>query len=415
MGKKKQGKDIYETDQVNKKHRGKSKKLEKREKHKKNKKVNKKERHKKRQLEKYIKKVFKDNKKEIDLARLPLDFDEICKQVKKLLAINSSSLEEVPELFQFMEENKQEIDLSELEDKNAQKYIMKLMKQLKVHQNPKNPYSFKLVNKARDGRQKYTTDIEDVIAECLSSYHLLVKALFEYNNYLLNANDPEAEGDNDDGSSGGESDKSEVDHDDQMAVEKKQLENDYELEAIENKLGNNAELINKAFSKIINDNTTTGIADNNIIESEEELVGPPVPKFLESTMNILNETEGFEDIFNKSTTTHRAPKETSRPTNVQGRIEPINKESYDRQIAYERERMKHMQEELEEYEDKYRGTSLLEQHQMKKAKKGGIDSDRHFDREKDLSVVNSKKAVQMISESKGLKGRFEAKEKYQGY
>jgi hypothetical protein len=425
MGKKKSNnKDIYEKEQVNKKYRKKSKKLEKREKHRKNKKSTKKEKHKKRQLEKYIKKVFKDNKKEIDLARLPLDLDEICKQVKKLILLNSSAVEEVPEFFKLMEDSKREIDLSELEDKIAQKHIMKLMKQLKVYQNPKNPYAFKIVNlfKQRDPKQKYTTDLEDIVAECLSSYYLLVKAIFEYINYVINSSEAAKQnneagdvemGDSESiGSEESEADGSES-QDNNADIEKKQLENEFELEEINNKLGNNAELINKAFNKIINDqNKNTNLDNNNIESEEEELVGPPVPKFLESTMSLLNDTEGFEELFNKNTYAKQKPQVKNNKDTRLNNIEPINKDSYDKLRSLDKERMKLMQESLDEYESKHRGTSLLEMHQMKKSKN---NADKRFDREKDMNMVNSKKAVQIISESKGLKGRFEAKEKYMGY
>ena len=63
----------------------------------------------------------------------------------------------------------------------------------------------------------------------------------------------------------------------------------------------------------------------------------------------------------------------SKPAkNVKGttsNVEHVNKDSYDKLIAYERERMKIMQNQIEEYDSKYRSVSLLEQHQMKKGKK----------------------------------------------
>lgn len=81
-----------------------------------------------------------------------------------------------------------------------------------------------------------------------------------------------------------------------------------------------------------------------------------------------------------------------------------------------------MDKELEDYESKYRGTSLLELHQEKLAKEKGKNSNsfsanRGFDREKVMGVgrVDSKRALGIMQDKNGLKGRFEQKEKYIGY
>jgi hypothetical protein len=391
MGKKTKS-NIYEIEQNNKKHRKKSKKLEKREKHKKNKKAFKKEKHQKRKLEKYIINVFKENKKEIDLARLPLDFEEISKQVKKLLTLNVSSQEEIPELFRIMEEENKEVDISNLEDKQAQKYILKLMKNLKIHQSSKNPFAFKIRKIAKDPKLKYTTNVEDIISDTLSSYYYLIKSIFEYYNYTLNNENSEQE----------ESINDELkEKNDNL----EKIEIDYEYEEMDNKFGNNSEFINKAFHKIMQNEEV-----NNDIEDEEELIGPPVPKFLESTMSLIK-NDSLDEILKNSYS-----KPSKNIKNTSSNVEPVNKDSYDKLIAFERERMKIMQDKIEEYDSKYRSVSLLEQHQMKKGKKNeNEDMLRPFDRERDLNVVNNKTAIKLMTENKGLKGRFEVKEKYVGY
>jgi len=104
--------------------------------------------------------------------------------------------------------------------------------------------------------------------------------------------------------------------------------------------------------------------------------------------------------------------------------EPLNKESYDRQIVYEKQRMQELEEYLEQNEASNRGLSLMEIHQKKKEleKKGkGKQSledfmKRPFDKDKDFSIgkIDSKRAIKTMRESNGLQNRFEAKEKYLG-
>jgi len=179
MGKKDKS-NIYESDQLNKKHRKKSKKLEKREKHRKNKKKDKKEKNEKRKLHKYINQIFKENKKEIHLSKLLencFDLDEISKNIKKMILLNEKAVIEIPDLFKLMEEGKKEINLSGLEDKQVQKYLLKLMNNLKISQNPKNAFSFRIqnLNFIRDPKKKITSDPSELIPEYLSSYYLFVK------------------------------------------------------------------------------------------------------------------------------------------------------------------------------------------------------------------------------------------------
>jgi hypothetical protein len=448
MGKK-QSSNIYETDQANKKHRKKSKKLEKREKHKKNKKKNKKEKGRIRKIEKYIKKGFKENKQEIDLAKLfghCLDLEEILKQIKKILELNSNAVSEIPELLKLMEESKKEVNIAGIEDKTSQKHILKLFKNLKITQSTRNPFCFRITNlqRKRDLKMKYTTEIDDIISDSLSSYYLLVKLLFEYVNYVMNnpdeeenaecheneGNEQDDEDDQDSSMSldeeGGNSEianNTPFDKKKMKEFEREKMEMDYEYDLLEEKLGKNAELINKAFNKIMQEDNTNKNLKND--DEEQELVGPPVPKFLEATMNLINSNEDENDAFNKILTTNTYSKgNRSLPvTSQKSKIEPINKESYDRLINYERERMKHMSEEIEDYDAKYRSTSLLEEYQqMNKEKKSQLssciqDQRKGFNRERDMNIgrIDSKRALSIMRENKGLQGRFEAKEKYIGY
>lgn len=466
MGKKEKKGDIYEQEQNNRKFRKKSKKLEKREKQRKNKKKTKKERNEKRKLIKYIKKVFKENKQEIDTVRLfehCFDLEEIEKQVIKMLTLNREAVTEIPDLFKQMEGGRKEVNLAGLEDKNVQKYLLKLMKNLKISQNPRNPFSYKITTlfQQPDPKKKITSDSDDIIPECLSSYYYLVKALFEYENYVMSLKEEteknkleKAENsgsdDSDEEQSNSEDEeheKSEISQENDNTgknikdLDREKLEMDYEYELIEQKLGKNAELINKAFNKILQEDSKKNqkqVLDDN----EEEFVGPPVPKFLANTLSLLNMEEedqeeslnntcnksgkkdAFSSFVNKNTFQSSRKGPTKLPSTApKTTVEPINKESYDRLIEYERERMDHMADALQDYESKYRRTSLMEEYQQHKAKeknKMAAYNDaitREFDRDKDLNVgrVDSKRAMAIMRDQKGLQGRFEAKEKYIGY
>ena len=115
MGKKNQvgNNDIYQQDQVNKKHRVKSEKLQKRIEKKRNKKKVKEIHHAKRTLFKFIISNFHQRKQKIDLTRLPLDFKEIQKTVKSIL--NQKDMDSVNRLltmFDTMEKTVKEIDIT---------------------------------------------------------------------------------------------------------------------------------------------------------------------------------------------------------------------------------------------------------------------------------------------------------------
>jgi len=78
-----------------------------------------------------------------------------------------------------------------------------------------------------------------------------------------------------------------------------------------------------------------------------------------------------------------------------------------------------------DYEEKVRGTSLLELHQEKIAKeKSNKNKSGHnnllmqpFDKKKVMNVgtVDSKRALSIMQDKSGLKGRFGNKEKYMGF
>ena len=84
--------------------------------------------------------------------------------------------------------------------------------------------------------------------------------------------------------------------------------------------------------------------------------------------------------------------------------------------------MKELEAKLEEYDNQFRNTSLLEQHQQQKAKEKKDHNMeefmlRPFDKEKDIirGSIDSKRAVKIMKEDNGLNSRFEAKEKYVGF
>ena len=108
------------------------------------------------------------------------------------------------------------------------------------------------------------------------------------------------------------------------------------------------------------------------------------------------------------------------------KIEPINNESYNRILAEERIANLNYDEEMAEYENKVRGTSLLEMHQEKLAKEKEKNKNKSghnnllmqpFDKKKVMNVgtVDSKRALGIMQDKSGLKGRFGNKEKYLGF
>ena len=313
MGKKnKANDDIYQNDQINKKHRVKSEKLQKRINKKRNKKKVKEIHHAKRTLFKYILQNFHQRKKLIDLNRLPLDFKEIQIAVKNILKHKDmDSVNRLLSLFDTMEKTVKEIDLNSFHNKSIVKDVVKFMRVLRVQQNPKNPMKYSLYHmfKKRDPKVRYTSNIDEMIPECLNSYYLLVKCLFDFyykemqkeDGIIQNEDKKEIE--------------KEMENNDNEKNEKDLLDEEYQ--EIEENVGLNAELINKAFSRIVNNNSKKNkeeknekekikIEDknnneletdlNNIESNKEENIGKDSCKdnkikasdFLKLTMNIIN-------------------------------------------------------------------------------------------------------------------------------
>jgi len=292
MGKKDKGNnnDIYQNNQVNKKHRVKSEKLQKRIEKKRNKKKVKEIHHAKRTLFKFIIANFHQRKKNIDLNRLPLDFKEIQKVIKTILQQKDmDSVNRILSLFDTMEKTVKEVDISTFKNKSIIKDVSKLMRVLHVQQNPKNPMKYSLYHmfRKRDPKVKYTTDVNEIIPECLSSYYLLVKCLFDY--YIKEQKKEEGiideEKDKNDEAKKSEKLEEEID-------EKDKIDGEYQL--IEEKVGQNAELINKAFSRILNNN----ILDNN--KKNEEKVKNKNYEELETDLNNLKENKIDEENNNKN-------------------------------------------------------------------------------------------------------------------
>ena len=285
MGKKNKGgnNDIYQNDQINKKHRVKSEKLQKRIEKKRNKKKVKEIHHAKRTLFKYIISNFHQRKKNIDLNRLPLDFKEIQKTVKSILQQKDmDSVNRLLTLFDTMEKTIKEVDISTFKNKSIIKDVAKFMRVLHVQQNPKNPMKYSLYHmfRKRDPKVRYTTNVDEMIPECLSSYYLLVKCLFDY--YIKEQKKEEGiieddEKDKNDVDKNGEEHKEEMD-------EKDKIDQEYQL--IEEKVGQNAELINKAFNKILN----SKVGDKNK-KKEEKKKNKMIEDELETDLNNLKENQ----------------------------------------------------------------------------------------------------------------------------
>jgi hypothetical protein len=315
MGKKNKSgnNDIYQQEQVNKKHRTKSDKLQKRIEKKRNKKKVKEIHHAKRTLFKYIISIFHQRKQKIDLTRLPLDFKEIQKTVRSIL--NQKDMDSVNRLlsmFDTMEKTVKEIDIMNFKNKSIIKDVAKFMRVMHVQQNPKNPMKYSLYHmfRKRDPKVRYTTNVDEIIPECLSSYYLLVKCLFDY--YIKEQNKEEGIIEKDEYKNN--DNKNEEKNENEMD-EKEKIDEEYRI--IEENVGQNAELINKAFSRIINDNSKkqdkkeiknkmniddneletdlNKIKENNIDEgikndNNNEIKNKLKPNdFLKMTMNLLND------------------------------------------------------------------------------------------------------------------------------
>lgn len=284
MGKKNQvgNNDIYQQDQVNKKHRVKSEKLQKRIEKKRNKKKVKEIHHAKRTLFKFIISNFHQRKQKIDLTRLPLDFKEIQKTVKSIL--NQKDMDSVNRLltmFDTMEKTVKEIDITTFKNKTIIKDVAKFMRVMHVQQNPKNPMKYSLYHmfRKRDPKVRYTTNVDEIIPECLSSYYLLVKSLFDY--YIKEQKKEEGiiePVDNEKNDNDNKEEENELDEKDKI---------DEEYRQIEENVGQNAELINKAFSRILNDNNKKNKEElkKNKMKIEEDELETDLNKIKENQIN----------------------------------------------------------------------------------------------------------------------------------
>ena len=277
--------DIYQLDQVNKKHRVKSEKLQKRIEKKRNKKKVKEIHHAKRTLFKFIISNFHQRKQKIDLTRLPLDFKEIQKTVKSIL--NQKDMDSVNRLltmFDTMEKTVKEIDITTFKNKTIIKDVAKFMRVMHVQQNPKNPMKYSLYHmfRKRDPKVRYTTNVDEIIPECLSSYYLLVKCLFDY--YIKEQKKEEGiieqkkEDEKNDDNNSDKEEENELD-------EKEKIDEEYRQ--IEENVGQNAELINKAFSRILNDNKKKDkkVLDKNKMKIEEDELETDLNKIKENQIN----------------------------------------------------------------------------------------------------------------------------------
>ena len=284
MGKKNQvgNNDIYQQDQVNKKHRVKSEKLQKRIEKKRNKKKVKEIHHAKRTLFKFIISNFHQRKQKIDLTRLPLDFKEIQKTVKSILnQKDKDSVNRLLTMFDTMEKTVKEIDITTFKNKTIIKDVAKFMRVMHVQQNPKNPMKYSLYHmfRKRDPKVRYTTNVDEIIPECLSSYYLLVKSLFDY--YIKEQKKEEGiiePEDNEKNDNDNKEEENELDEKDKI---------DEEYRQIEENVGENAELINKAFSRILNDNNKKNKEElkKNKMKIEEDELETDLNKIKENQIN----------------------------------------------------------------------------------------------------------------------------------
>ena len=273
--------DIYQQEQINKKHRMKSEKLQKRIEKKRNKKKVKEIHHAKRTLFKYIISIFHQRKQNIDLTRLPLDFKEIQKTVRSILSQKDmDSVNRLLSMFDTMEKTVKEIDISNFKNKTIIKDVAKFMRVMHVQQNPKNPMKYSLYHmfRKRDPKVRYTTNVDEIIPECLSSYYLLVKCLFDY--YIKEINKEKGIIEKD------EEKKEENINKEKEKDEKEKIDEEYRL--IEENVGQNAELINKAFSRILNDNKKKDKINKDKNKSEENE--------LETDLNNIKENKFNEQI-----------------------------------------------------------------------------------------------------------------------
>ena len=293
--------DIYNQTQINKKHRIKSQKLQQRIKKKRTKKQQKQINFQNRSLSKFLLNLFKSRKKKIDLIHLPFDFNQIKINIKKIISHkDNQSIDRLLMLINKMEKTYKEINLNSFENKTIIKDVMSLFKNLKIKQNPKNNFKYSLYHMFKNNniKKRYTTDTDEIIKECLDSYYLLVKGLFDF--FMKEENNNNNENNNFSNENNNFSNENSISNDDSFDRKKFAIDEEYNL--IENKLGKNAELINKAYNKILNDDKKINNDDDNKNENElkqttinleelqnkQEKIKKSPSEFLKLTMNLLN-------------------------------------------------------------------------------------------------------------------------------
>ena len=269
--------DFDNLEQTNKKHRSKSKKLEKRVLKKRNKKKTKKERKYIKSIEKYIKKQFKNERKFIYFETLPFDLLDIEKYLTKLLDINPNANKEFVQIIKQMEESNSEIDISNLENKLVQGCLIKLFKKLRIMNiGFKNPFIFKLSNvkttkssnsNLNANKIRFTTEESEIIADSLESYSLFVDSFFKYIQYKNNKNALDLQYDKANDSDNQykvSSDEDSNSNDNSNSSDLEDSNIDEEYDEVEKTVGNNAELINKTADYIMRNDNKSNNNNNNI-------------------------------------------------------------------------------------------------------------------------------------------------------
>ena len=184
-------------------------------------------------------------------------------------------------MFDTMEKTVKEIDITTFKNKTIIKDVAKFMRVMHVQQNPKNPMKYSLYHmfRKRDPKVRYTTNVDEIIPECLSSYYLLVKSLFDY--YIKEQKKEEGiiePEDNEKNDNDNKEEENELDEKDKI---------DEEYRQIEENVGQNAELINKAFSRILNDNNKKNKEElkKNKMKIEEDELETDLNKIKENQVN----------------------------------------------------------------------------------------------------------------------------------
>ena len=417
-----------EADQSNKRHRAKSKKLEKREKRRKNSKSNRKERHYIHRIEKFIIKKFKFQSRYLHFESLPFDLLEIEKYLKKLLnliADSKQSYTEIVDLFTSMDQGA-EIDLSELENKELQRYLLKLMKKLRIYSiGMKNPFIFKILKSNNSNKVtklinkvQFTTDSAEIIHDSLQSYASFVESFFEFlieekEREDLNKEHNVDVNDVDDKSDDGTLSKGEL--------------SEEEYDDIINNVGRNAELINKTFDRIMRNDDIKNheLKMNNKIEEDDDdeyendyenedsndfgPTGPTGSDFVKSSLNLINTSDDFESLINynkpsnrnnsKNNNSNKTYSASLPPTN---NINAVNAESYNRIL--QENQLENNRKEIE-YEKEHRSTSLLQEYQQN-SKTSNKKHSNNNTKKSVLQTIESKNVLSIIQQNSGLDRRF---------